>query len=67
MAKKPIPTAYSEALSEYHRALGRVQVARNHLKYADAASYDLAYDELKNAEEALDLAIKQVKMNPEVN
>lgn len=59
-------TAYQESISSYRDALNRVRVARNNLKYADPDLFDIVYEEVKNAEEALNLAIRRVKMNQPV-
>lgn len=59
-------TAYQESISSYRDALKRVRVARNNLKYADPDLFDIVYEEVKNAEEALNLAIRRVKMNQPV-
>lgn len=53
---------HQQSIANYYDALARVRVARNNLQFADLDMMDVAYDELRNAEEALNLAIKRVKM-----
>lgn len=51
-----------QSVENYQQALQRVRIARSNFDYADPDLSDVAYEELRNAEEALNLAIKRVKM-----
>lgn len=53
---------HQQSIANYHDALTRVRVARINLQFVDLDMMDVVYDELRNAEEALNLAIKRVKL-----
>lgn len=62
MPKTVFEISYLNTVDEFNEALKRVKILENNLPLADKESYGIAYDELQNARQFVDILLRKCKM-----